>query len=234
VAESRCWICGVTCESGRDLQNHIHETVNIEDVKPLWADDRYLKPFMEDDSLLYSFGEDEEDEDGDDYSASIDKDELMRDLKSFEEIYISDENTGETILYNADNCGKNGRKGAASASNGCLNIESSPEKAIGNGMESRECVSLSGRKLKDTHLRGSFPTIIAKDIKNVNEHYFGAYSSFGIHREMISDKVRTLSLGFPGEVKIYSCQKLELKKKCKLFVNAISYILVIAGENRCL
>jgi protein arginine N-methyltransferase 3 len=203
-------------------------------VKPLWDDDRYLKPFMEDDSLLYSFGEDEEDEDGDDYSASIDKDELMRDLKNFEEIYISDDNTGETILYKADNCGKNGRKGAASASNGCLNIESSSEKVIGNGMDSRECVSLSGRKLKDTHLRGSFPTIIAKDIKNVNEHYFGAYSSFGIHREMISDKVRTLSLGFPGEVKIYSCQKLELKKKCKLFVNAISYILVIAGENRCL
>ncbi|XXG41195.1 hypothetical protein AAC387_Pa01g1713 [Persea americana] len=33
--------------------------------------------------------------------------------------------------------------------------------------------------------------VSAKEIKNVNESYFGAYSSFGIHREMLSDKVRT-------------------------------------------
>lgn len=32
----------------------------------------------------------------------------------------------------------------------------------------------------------------------------------------------------------YSCQKIGLKKNFNLFVNAISYILVIAGENRCL
>lgn len=182
VAERRCWICGVTCESSQGLQNHKHETFSIEDIKPLWDDDRYLKPFMEDDSLLYTFGEDEEGEGEDDYSASIDKDELMRDLKKYEEICIDDENTGDTTVYNADNSDKNGRKEVASASNGHLDVAGSSEKAS-----------------KDKHLRGSFPTLLSKDIKNVNENYFGAYSSYGIHREMISDKVCTLPLGFLGK-----------------------------------
>lgn len=139
---------------------------------------------MEDDSLLYTFGEDEEGEgEGeDDYSALIDKDELMRDLKKYEEICIDDENTGDMIVYNADNSDKNGRKEIASASNGHLDVAGSSEKAS-----------------KDKHLRGSFPTLLSKDIKNVNENYFGAYSSYGIHREMISDKVCTLPLDFLGK-----------------------------------
>nr|AFK34241.1 unknown [Lotus japonicus] len=36
---------------------------------------------------------------------------------------------------------------------------------------------------------------IAKRIKKVNENYFGAYSLFGIHREMLSDKVRMDAYG---------------------------------------
>ena len=36
--------------------------------------------------------------------------------------------------------------------------------------------------------------LVAKDIKKVNENYFGAYSSFEIHREMISDKVLNFSV----------------------------------------
>lgn len=39
------------------------------------------------------------------------------------------------------------------------------------------------------HLAVSSRNSASGDIKIVNENYFSAYSSFGIHREMISDKV---------------------------------------------
>ncbi|KAG7948561.1 hypothetical protein I3843_13G014000 [Carya illinoinensis] len=168
VAEHRCWNCGFACQSNQDLQNHLHETVNIEAINALLDDERYLKPFMKDDSLLYNFGEDEEGED--DYAAPIDKEELIRDLKSYEDISIDDDHT--------DTCDKSGMKV----------LSASKDK---NGVSSVEHAGSTGGKLKETHLRASFPTVIAKEIKNVNDNYFGAYSSFGIHREMISDKVRT-------------------------------------------
>ncbi|KAE8038434.1 hypothetical protein FH972_010945 [Carpinus fangiana] len=188
VANNRCWSCGVTCQSNQDLQNHLHETVNLQDIKSLWEDDRYLKPFMKDDSLLYSFGEDEEGEDN--CTASVDKEELMRDLENFEEISIDDENAGDTTVFSSDTCDKNGGI-IVSASNDYSHTASSLEKVVVNGVDSREHADSSVGKLKDKPLRASFPTLIAKDIKNVNKNYFGAYSSFGIHREMISDKVRT-------------------------------------------
>lgn len=43
--------------------------------------------------------------------------------------------------------------------------------------------------LKDEELEVSFAKVEASEIKIVNKNYFGLYSSFGIHREMISDKV---------------------------------------------
>jgi protein arginine N-methyltransferase 3 len=193
VAKNRCWSCGVTCQSNQDLQNHLHETVNIQDIKSRWEDERYLKPFMKDDSLLYSFGEDEEGEDN--CIASVDKEELMRDLENFEEISIDDENAGDTTVFSADTCDKNGGI-IVSTSNDYSHTASSLEKVVVNGVDSREHADSSGEKLKDKPSRASFPTLIAKDIKNVNKNYFGAYSSFGIHREMISDKVLSLSLGF--------------------------------------
>lgn len=171
VAEHRCWNCGVACQSNQDLRNHLHETVNIEAINPFLDDERYLKPFMKDDSLLYNFGEDEEGED--DYAAPIDKEEMIRDLKNYEEISIDDDH--------ADSCDKSGMK-VLSASNDKSSVIS------------REHTGSSGGKLKETHLRASFPTVMAKEIKNVNDNYFGAYSSFSIHREMINDKVLTPSV----------------------------------------
>ncbi|XP_068657978.1 probable protein arginine N-methyltransferase 3 [Aristolochia californica] len=46
-------------------------------------------------------------------------------------------------------------------------------------------------KKKDKSLKVSFANVAAREFKIVHENYFGVYSSFGIHREMISDKVRT-------------------------------------------
>ncbi|CAF2127283.1 hypothetical protein HID58_011246 [Brassica napus] len=44
---------------------------------------------------------------------------------------------------------------------------------------------------KDEEARVCDGRLAGRNIRKVNENYFGSYSSFGIHKEMISDKVRT-------------------------------------------
>ncbi|KAL5570590.1 hypothetical protein UlMin_027165 [Ulmus minor] len=170
VAENKCWSCGVCCVSNQELLNHLHEVSSLDDIKPLWDSDAFLKPFLQDDSLLFSFGEDDE-ADGD-YAivSEVDKDELMNNFKRFEEMSVDSD--------------------VASASNDHLNLESSSGKIHTDGLISRELVGPSKRKTNDKHLRTYFPNHVARDVKIVNEDYFGSYSSFGIHREMLSDKVR--------------------------------------------
>ncbi|KAL8235178.1 hypothetical protein R6Q59_021278 [Mikania micrantha] len=98
---------------------------------------------MEEDSLLYSFDEDEEVDNDDD---------MVRNIDGLEKMSIDGKT--ELELY-------------ASASS--INGESSDDKQLSNS-------SLSA---------------VNHEIMTVNKDYFGSYSSFGIHREMISDKVRT-------------------------------------------
>ncbi|PON98744.1 Protein arginine N-methyltransferase [Trema orientale] len=174
VAKNRCWSCGLTCQSNLELRNHLHETVSLEEVKPLWDSDQYLKPFLQDDSLLYSFGEDEEDED--DHTAE--KEELMTHVKNFEDICIDNESRDTYDQY--------GKEDVASISGNLLSVGSSSGKSAVNGLTSGE----PERDTNDKSLRAYFPNRAAKDVKIVNEDYFGSYSSFGIHREMLSDKVR--------------------------------------------
>lgn len=183
MAENRCWSCGLICQSLQDLQNHLHESPTSNDIKLLLDDDKYLKPFMEEDALLYSFGEDEEGEE--DYPTSTDKEEQIRMMGNFDAICIDDEN----VLASDVNTGTKNVSEVASASNDCVNLENPSDKVIVNGNDARECIGLSDRRPKNKQLRVSFANVAAKEIKNVNENYFGAYSSFGIHREMISDKV---------------------------------------------
>ncbi|CAN6703429.1 unnamed protein product [Malus baccata var. baccata] len=192
VAENRCWSCGLTCHSNQDLQNHLHETVNFKDITPGWDSDEYLKPFLQDDSVLYSFGEDEEGED--DYAAAVDKDELMSDLRQFEEICIDHDIHVPKIAIDYDTSNESG-KNVASSSNSHLNNVNSPGKVTINGLDSGEHVRSADRKKKEQLLRAYIPNHGSKDIKNVNNDYFGAYSSFGIHREMLSDKVRMDAYG---------------------------------------
>ncbi|KAB2627347.1 protein arginine N-methyltransferase 3 [Pyrus ussuriensis x Pyrus communis] len=187
VAENRCWSCGQTCQSNQDLQNHLHETTNFKDVTPEWDSDEYLKPFLQDDSVLYSFGEDEEGED--DYAAAVDKDELISDLRQFEEICIDHDIHVPKIAIDYDTSNESG-KNVASSFNGFSNNASSPGKVTINGLDSGEHVGSADRKKKEEILRAYIPYHGSKDIKNVNDDYFGAYSSFGIHREMLSDKAR--------------------------------------------
>ncbi|KAJ4720411.1 Arginine N-methyltransferase family protein [Melia azedarach] len=189
VAENRCWSCGLTCQSNQDLQNHLHETTNFKDIKLLWDDEKYLKPFMQEDELLYSFGDGEEGEQ--DFDTSFDREELMRDLGNFQGICIDDETTKEKSASNTCTADEKGKEEVGSTFNGLLNMASSSQKMIVDSMDSREHIGAFDKKPKDKDLRVSLVNLSAKDIKRVNEDYFGSYSSFGIHREMISDKVRT-------------------------------------------
>ncbi|KAK3219341.1 hypothetical protein Dsin_013311 [Dipteronia sinensis] len=187
VAENRCWSCRLTCQSNQDLQSHLHETVNFRDIQLFCGDDKYLKPFLQEDKLLYSFSDDDEGED--DYITSLDKEEVMKDLRQFEDICIDDENTVKKFESETCSANENGKK-VSSTSNGHLNIASSSGTAIINGLDSSG-VGPSEEKANGKDSRVSLVNLAAKDIKKVNESYFGSYSSFGIHREMISDKVRT-------------------------------------------
>ncbi|XP_071722088.1 probable protein arginine N-methyltransferase 3 [Rutidosis leptorrhynchoides] len=177
VSENKCWSCGVMCHTSQDLQKHLHGTVNYESLKLVLEDEKFLKPFIQDDSLLYSFSDDEDGED--DFTVSVNKEEIMKDLISMEDMSIDDEIHGGKVAKDADAYKENEENDVASSSNGYLNVESSSGLA-------RSCNGEPANK----HLIISRANRAAKSINIVNEDYFGSYSSFGIHRDMLSDKVR--------------------------------------------
>lgn len=197
VAENRCWSCGIVCQSSQDLQNHLHETVNYEEIKPLLDDDKYLNPFVQDDPLLYSFGQDEEVEDDD--AIPFEKEEIMRDLGEFGDIYIDDRDIMDALASDFDTLNGGGRE-CSTASKGYSSMEMISEKEPGSCISAEEHDGSFKRKPKDKHLCVSFANVVSKEIKNVNKNYFGAYSSFGIHREMISDKVSRVMANFGIEL----------------------------------
>lgn len=53
---------------------------------------------------------------------------------------------------------------------------------------SKEHVRSAKGKTNEKQLRTYKLKFASNNVKIVNEDYFGSYSSFGIHREMISDK----------------------------------------------
>lgn len=163
VADNRCWSCGLSCKSNQDLQNHLHKILNLDDIKALWDDDKYLKPFRQDDPLLYSFTEDEEDD---------------------------DEMTRENLPFHPNQNKENGVEDCSSTSHGYLNAPSNLEGEIENTVKTTETLGLKDEKQEDIQFKLARRNFDRKDIKNANESYFGSYSSFGIHKEMLSDKVR--------------------------------------------
>ncbi|OVA18526.1 Protein arginine N-methyltransferase [Macleaya cordata] len=191
VAENRCWSCRLSFQSHDDLQKHLHKPINLENEKQFWEDDKYLNPFMKEDSLLHNFWEDEDKEE-EDYNMSVDKEELMMELENNQDLEMNglDEEDSMDVVPSRPSCSNdNGSKVECLESNSTLNMVRSLEKVTINGTESKD-IGSSNRKEKGKLGRVSFANVLAKEIKNVNENYFGAYGSFGIHREMISDKVR--------------------------------------------
>ncbi|KAG7576937.1 Protein arginine N-methyltransferase [Arabidopsis thaliana x Arabidopsis arenosa] len=155
VAENKCWSWRI-------------ESDDFKDVKFPWDEEKYLKPVWQEDSLLYSFADDEEDEED-----TFDREEVMEDLRKLGDLCIDVEALGETSMSNNDKCNINGSKDVTLLSN-CNGLK---DDLIVNGKDAEPKVC-DGR-------------LVNRNIKKVNENYFGSYSSFGIHKEMLSDKVRT-------------------------------------------
>ncbi|CAN7010634.1 unnamed protein product [Brassica rapa subsp. trilocularis] len=133
-----------------------NKAVDVKDVNFPWDDEKYLKPFWQEDSLLYSFADDEEE---DEEEEGLDREGLIEDLQKLGDLSIDDVsiNKDVTLISNKQSC-----------VDGLVVVNGKDEEA-------RVC---------DGRLAG-------RNIRKVNENYFGSYSSFGIHKEMISDKVRT-------------------------------------------
>ncbi|BAT93360.1 hypothetical protein LR48_Vigan05g005100 [Vigna angularis] len=186
VSENKCWSCGLTCLCKRDLQNHLHDVIDFNEIKTLWNDDRYLIPFLQDDSLLYSFGEC--DEEGEDEQITPIDEDLIKDLMNIDERISDDHDSTEKFLVDDGKCD-------ASFSIDHLNRDSSSKRELINGKDSVGHALCSDKDPKKGPLIANSQNHIAKHIKKVNESYFGSYSSFGIHREMLSDKVRMDAYG---------------------------------------
>ncbi|KAL4188707.1 hypothetical protein AMTRI_Chr08g203420 [Amborella trichopoda] len=56
------------------------------------------------------------------------------------------------------------------------------------GMDVGQSSQVPSKKSKDKSLKVSSANVMAREIQNVNEGHFGSYSSFSIHKEMISYK----------------------------------------------
>ncbi|VAH43317.1 unnamed protein product [Triticum turgidum subsp. durum] len=153
VAENKGWSCA---------------EISQLDGKVPWAEDSYLKPFMEDDSLLHSLSifDDEDDEDC--------------------EMPVE---TGECSAGNGRSCELQGN--GLNTIDDCSDISARFEKAVtteSNGGDNNGTLS---EEQTDRQLKITRASVTAKEIKKVDDNYFGSYSSFDIHREMLGDKVRT-------------------------------------------
>ncbi|KAJ0249421.1 protein arginine N-methyltransferase 3 [Hirschfeldia incana] len=146
-----------------------NKAIDVKDVNFPWDDEKYLKPFWQEDSLLYSFADDEE-EVVDEEEEGLDREGLIEDLQKLGDLSIDDDAiVGSSVSSSKD----------VTLISNCSDLKQSCADGLtvvnGKDEEARVC---EGR-------------LAGRNVRKVNENYFGSYSSFGIHKEMISDKVRT-------------------------------------------
>ncbi|GAB2282429.1 Protein arginine N-methyltransferase 3 [Dionaea muscipula] len=183
VAENRCWSCRLICNSNIDLLNHLHGTEFFEDLKHLWEDDKYLQPFMQGDSLLYSFDEDEDDEDEDEDGEEDEPSALANDVKLARDLSDAS-NTNCSCEIAAQTCAP------SDLTDDAMRKAVSTSTDLLNGVERGVGPHFSYKEQGCNHMKVSLTNVAASEIKKVNESYFGSYSSYSIHREMLSDKAR--------------------------------------------
>ena len=157
LAENKCWSWGQDFARTSELCSHLP-----------WAEDSYLKPFMEDDSLLHSlsiFDDDEEEDCG----VPVER--------------------GECSAGNGRLVGPQGN-GLNTIIDDCSDISAKFERALTTESSAGDKNGSLLEEQTDRQLKITRASVTAKEIKSVDDNYFGSYSSFGIHREMIGDKVR--------------------------------------------
>ncbi|KAL5197215.1 hypothetical protein ABZP36_000727 [Zizania latifolia] len=170
VAENKCWSCGQAFSSNSELCRHLHasEIPQLEGKVP-WGDDVYLKPFMEDDYLLHSL-------------SVFDDDEM--------EGYGMPTERGQCSAGNGSLAETHGNHLNSVIDDGS-DVIGRFEKAFTVESTAGECSESLAHGPSDRQLKIARASAAARGIKSVDDNYFGSYSSFGIHREMLGDKVRT-------------------------------------------
>ncbi|XP_006658026.1 probable protein arginine N-methyltransferase 3 [Oryza brachyantha] len=171
VAENKCWSCGQAFSSNSELCSHLHssEIPQVEGQFP-WGDDVYLKPFMEDDSLLHSLSVFDDDEEEEGCGMPVGRGECSAGNGSLAE-------SRESLLNSIIDDGSD--------------VIGRFEKACTIESAAGECSGSLAQEPSDKQLKIARASATARGIKSVDDSYFGSYSSFGIHREMLGDKVRT-------------------------------------------
>lgn len=134
---------------------------------------------------MHNFFEDDECEE--DYNVIADDDELVR-IWNTEKLKIDDESDLETVAPACNTSSKDRSKQSVCASATHSTLEVPSDKVTVSSCYSSNGGPSFGNPNKKP-LRNSPAKISENEILNVNRSYFGSYSSFGIHREMISDKV---------------------------------------------
>ncbi|KAI5082237.1 hypothetical protein GOP47_0001980 [Adiantum capillus-veneris] len=166
-----------------------------------WQDDKYLTPFLENDPLLYSFEENSDDDDDaseekvipQDVTPLLEKTELKSLLLAAscgadaEGLVISatDKLNALTIddLHTTDLSASRGQNNGHSHK---LDANHDSDTSLINEYNGSAMAKKHSNKLKV-----SFAKVAARERYSINQSYFGSYSTFGIHREMLSDRIRT-------------------------------------------
>ncbi|KAI3416631.1 Methyltransf_25 domain-containing protein, partial [Psidium guajava] len=134
----------------------------------------------------------------------VDKEELLKDLgELLERFPLNFELPVDKAASISEPKKEGGLRDVASTSNsktktaGSMNSCNPPssratflQKETGGDLNLRAEVGSSNGMYEDGRGGNCLKRRTANIVRTVNENYFGAYSSFGIHREMISDKVR--------------------------------------------
>lgn len=244
VALHECWSCEAKHDTQEALLEHLNTSKHVtlsrrldekqkgrESSNPAWKNDKYLRPFLENDPLLYGFDEEGGDNESEEFDV-VDKTTALQELLDGSSGISMDRGSEvipepvQTKSLGADNLadltkvflslGDGVREDLASPTD-ASGVSDFGESALpsssgqgrevaeaGPGPDSKSTVvdqdrgskQFSGMgttvtKKKDRKdLKVTFAQVAEKEMRNANKDYFGSYSGFGIHREMLSDKVK--------------------------------------------
>lgn len=200
MAETDCWSDGASSKLLESLREDVGLVVDSKQkgAAPAWKDDKFLTPFLENDPLLYSFDDDGEDDDIDEMNPA-EKTTALRELL--------EGNTSTDMKALAETSGASDladiTKVFLSLDEGVRDDLASPvdvatESSSGLGLQDEQKISVKtsngtepkpAKKKDKKDLKVTFAEVAKREARNVNKDYFGSYSAFGIHREMLSDKV---------------------------------------------
>jgi protein arginine N-methyltransferase 3 len=218
VAETESWSGGDSLalqESIREGAGLSADSKQKGAASPAWEDDKFLTPVLENDPLLYSFDDEGEDDDVGEMNA-MDRTTALRelldgnstststglqvlaepgsknDLADLAKVFLSlDDQTREELASPVDVAPRASDVPAQPSlqddgAPDLIAVDCDEEASVksSNGTEPRPSKKKDKKDLKVT-----FAEVAKREARNVNKDYFGSYSAFGIHREMLSDKV---------------------------------------------